>query len=216
MPAARDRQALVILIGALALANIARSTIVPDAAHFAFNLVTGGAAVAVGRWARVGRDEVGLARDAWRRGLAYGAAAAACVIVVLAAATIVPAADGALDDDRASIGAAELAARALVVIPIGTVLVEEVAFRGVLLGLALRLTSPVRAALLTAVTFGLWHVLPAWRADGAAVAAGALVATTAAGLVFGWLRTRSGSLLAPILAHLATNSGALGIAWLAR
>lgn len=115
--------------------------------------------------------------------------------------------------------------RALIVIPIGTVLVEELAFRGVLLGLLDRVTSPGRALVASAVVFGLWHLLPVWRgggagelgdADGAgrfgAVAA-TFVATFVAGLAFGWLRQRSASLLAPIAAHIATNSVVFVAAW---
>ena len=34
-----------------------------------------------------------------------------------------------------------------------------------------------------------------------------------AGVGFGWLRVKSGSLLAPVLAHIATNSLTFAIAW---
>jgi membrane protease YdiL (CAAX protease family) len=43
---------------------------------------------------------------------------------------------------------------------------------------------------------------------------GTVIATFMAGLVFSWLRLRSRSLIAPILAHIATNGLALLIAWL--
>lgn len=215
MAASRDAQALGVLVAVLVAANIVRSTVVPDGVHLAFNLATGGAAAAVARWAQLRDDELGLAPNTWRRGLRYGVAAGAAVLAVLVVASTVPLTRGAFDDERAAIGGAELAARVLFVIPIGTVLVEELAFRGVLLGLAHRVTTPAGAAALTAGLFGLWHVLPAWLADGPAIAAGTLLATTAAGFGFGWLRTRSGSLLAPSMAHLATNSGALVASWLA-
>jgi membrane protease YdiL (CAAX protease family) len=210
----RDRAALWLLVGSLAAANVVRSVALPDGAHFAFNVAVGGVALAIGWWASLSRDELGLGAGTWQRGLAYGVVAAAVVLLVLAVASAVPALDGSFDDDRADVSGAELAGRALVVIPLGTVLVEELAFRGVLLALARRVATPAAAAVLTAGLFGLWHVLPAWRADGAGVALGTLVATTVAGFAFGWLRTRSGSLLAPILAHVATNSGALAVAWL--
>jgi membrane protease YdiL (CAAX protease family) len=42
---------------------------------------------------------------------------------------------------------------------------------------------------------------------------GAVLVTACAGLVFCWLRLRSGSLVAPILAHAATNGLALTVAW---
>ena len=43
--------------------------------------------------------------------------------------------------------------------------------------------------------------------------AGAVVVTFLAGLVFAWLRLRSRSLVAPVLAHVATNGLALVAAW---
>jgi uncharacterized protein len=42
---------------------------------------------------------------------------------------------------------------------------------------------------------------------------GAVVVTSAGGMVFCWLRLRSGSLIAPVLAHVATNGLALAVAW---
>jgi uncharacterized protein len=65
-----------------------------------------------------------------------------------------------------------------------------------------------------------WHIRPtlqALRVNGLAGARGRTVAgvtvavatTTAGGVVFSWLRERSGSLTAPILLHVATNSGGL-------
>lgn len=211
----RPQAALGAAVGLLAAANVVRSTVVPDALHLAFNVATGGAVLALGRRARLSWDDLGLGAGRWRRGLAFGAVAGGAVLAAIAVGSLLPAADDAFDDDRAAIGGAELVGRALVVIPVGTVLVEEIAFRGVVLALAQRATTPARAAALTAGLFGLWHVLPSWLGDGPAVAGGTLVATTVAGLGFGWLRTRSGSLLAPVLAHTATNSGALVAAWIA-
>ena len=42
----------------------------------------------------------------------------------------------------------------------------------------------------------------------------AFVATTVAGVGFAWRRIRSGSLVAPIMAHVATNSVSLVAAWM--
>lgn len=75
--------------------------------------------------------------------------------------------------------------------------------------------SLVHATLLTAVLFGFWHVpgviAGADDADDVATvvsaAAGTVVATTVAGLVFIWLRRRSDSLLAPMLAHVRDELG---------
>ena len=114
-------------------------------------------------------------------------------------------------------------ARAFVVIPLGTVVLEELAFRSVLWGFLSRCLGEWRVLLTTSVLFGLWHVLPALRAGesnravadaageggSAAVVVGTVALTTLGGLVFGELRRRSGSVLASAGAHWATN--ALGV-----
>ena len=112
-----------------------------------------------------------------------------------------------------------VAYQALVRIPAGTVLWEEVAFRGVLQA-ALRRVLPGPAAIaVTSGVFGLWHVRPtvealrinqlaASRRAAAGPVAAAVAATAAAGLLLSWLRERSGSLAAPVLLHLTANCGA--------
>jgi len=100
-----------------------------------------------------------------------------------------------------------------VVIPLATVVFEEVIFRGVLLALLLRFTTRVRAILYGVIAFGLWHIPPALSdakgkgsIEAVGIVLGTIAFTTAAGVVFSWLRLRSGSLLAPIMAHIASNS----------
>ena len=105
---------------------------------------------------------------------------------------------------------------------------EELAFRGILLGSALRLWGSWRASLITSALFGLWHIEPTLhtmsdnRAVGGASASaggqvllvlGSIAVTFIAGLVFCWLRLRSKSLIAPVMAHVATDGLALAVAW---
>lgn len=90
-------------------------------------------------------------------------------------------------------------------IPVGTVLAEEAVFRGTLDPLLDEVAHPTLAAALGALDFGVWHVDPA-RSVGESVA-GTVAVTTAAGLVFGFLRRRTGSATAPALVHLAINAG---------
>ena len=105
-------------------------------------------------------------------------------------------------------------------IPLGTVVLEEFAFRGVLLGLLARMGPMKTAVAVSSLLFGLWHMRPtlgtlatndlaqsAWAQVGAVTAAVAL--TTVGGLLFCALRLASGSLVAPLIVHTATNSAAI-------
>lgn len=159
-------------------------------------------------------EQLGLGRAQLRGGLRLGALAALVVAVVITVAVAIPAtrsffASSSVDSDSA----ARHVLAPLLVIPLGTVVFEETIFRGVLLALLLRRCPRRAAVLVSSVIFGLWHLVPALSAaDGKAAAAalgtvvGTVAVTTAAGVIFAWLRLRSGSLAAPILAHVATNS----------
>ncbi len=205
------------------MASVSRSAVVPSGTHLAFNIGVAALVVALGSLAHLSADELGLARSGVGRGLRTGGVAFAAIAAVVTVAAAVPALQDAFDDERADVGLGGLLVRVLVVIPLGTVVVEELIFRGAVQGLLMRLTSVAGAVAVGAVIFGLWHVYPDWRAsvDGDAVAglgrAGAVaatfVSTTIAGALFGWLRARSGSLIAPVLAHLGTNTLALAAAW---
>ncbi|MCV7062573.1 CPBP family intramembrane metalloprotease, partial [Mycolicibacterium vaccae] len=93
--------------------------------------------------------------------------------------------------------------RLLLRIPLGTVCAEEAAYRGALAAAANAAFGRTGGRLLQATAFGLSHIADA-RATGEPVLPTVLV-TGLAGWVLGWLGERSGSVLAPILAHLAIN-----------
>jgi membrane protease YdiL (CAAX protease family) len=142
--------------------------------------------------------------EIWR-GLRLGAGAAGLVSAFVAATTQLP-------PVRAAMAERELPDPVLgwllVRIPLGTVWSEEAAFRGALGTLATEAFGPSRGRLLQAAAFGLSHVADA-RAVGEPVV-GTVLVTGVAGWAFAWLHAHSGSLVAPMLAHLATNeAGAL-------
>nr|WP_281497200.1 CPBP family intramembrane glutamic endopeptidase [Ornithinimicrobium sp. F0845] len=102
-----------------------------------------------------------------------------------------------------------------VFIPFGTVVLEEVAFRGVLPGLLdPRARSVTASVVVPALAFGAWHVVSAGdfvaaheegdRATGSV--RGIVAATTAAGLVLGAARRAGGHLAAPAMMHLTANA----------
>jgi len=105
-------------------------------------------------------DDLGLGRSGIGAGLRYGAGAFGVVLLVLLVAAAIPATNGFLHDSRAQIDGGRLLYELGVSIVLLTAIPEEFAFRGVLLGSALRLWGPWRASLITSALFGLWHIAP--------------------------------------------------------
>src|SRR5215471_4322278 len=214
-------------VAVLAAFAVARSFGLLGPAVISVSLLT--AALALIAWsAGATRADLGLARADMRAGLLYGAGAFGAVLLVLVVAAVIPATNGFLHDSRAQIGGGRLLYELGVSIVLLTAIPEEFAFRGVLLGSALRLWGPWRASLVTSALFGLWHIAPTLHtmSDNSAVrivsasvvgqslvVLGSIVVTFVAGLVFCWLRLRSRSLIAPVMAHVATNGLALAVAW---
>ncbi len=189
-----------IVIVTLAAYNVARSALLPGDTHFFANAVVAIGVVTLGLSFGLRRDELGLDSADLRSGLRLGVPVAVAIAAIVIVAALVPAAAGFFDDDRVDVSFAAMMLRVVVVIPIGTVLVEELIFRGVLHGLLLRRFHFIRAALLGALVFGLWHLFPVWRTyagntrfeDGTrwAEVAATFAATFIAGLGFIWLRHR--------------------------
>ncbi len=212
--------ALLLALGALLVANLLNNRLAPRA-YLGTCLGTVVLLVTAARQAGCCWACLGLGRDAMARGLAWGGAAFALVALGYATAATLPATRGLLLDRRAAgLDARGLLHQVLLRVPCGTVLLEEVAFRGVLYGLLQPAAGPVSATAVSALLFGLWHILPSRalptinpvlsRATGqgwtALVVAGAVVVSTLAGVVFCALLRHSGSLLAPAGLHLATNT----------
>ncbi|UQX10694.1 Rv0804 family intramembrane glutamic endopeptidase [Candidatus Mycobacterium methanotrophicum] len=141
--------------------------------------------------------------DGVRLGTAAGAAAATGVLAV----TSVPAVRRSMAERKLP---AAVSSWLAVQIPLGTVWAEEAAFRAALAAVAGRAYGASGGRLLQAVAFGLSHIVDA-RATGAPVLP-TMLATGGAGWIFGWLADRSGSLSAPMLAHLAINESAAAAA----
>jgi uncharacterized protein len=221
------RRCFVQAVAVLVLFTIARSLGLLGPLPVAVGLLT--AALILVAWAGgLIRADLGLGWTDVPAGLGYGAAAAGLVLLVLLVAALIPATNGFLHDSRAAISGGRLAYELGVSIVLLTAIPEEFAFRGVLLGSALRMWGPWRASLVTSFLFGLWHIAPTlgtmsdnheFRGVAASVAGqslvvfGAIAVTFAAGLIFCWLRLKSGSLIAPVMAHAATNGLALTVAW---
>ncbi|OBA73505.1 abortive infection protein [Mycobacterium sp. 1554424.7] len=184
--------------------------------------------VALMRYRGLGWADLGLGREHWRPGLAYALGAVAVVASVIAIGILLPMTRPMfLNNHYATISGALIAS--MVIIPLQTVIPEELAFRGVLHGALNRAWGFRGVALGGSLLFGLWHVATSlgltsnnvgftrlFGGGFAGMLAGvtlAVLATGAAGFVFSWLRRRSGSLIAPIALHWSLNGlGALAAA----
>ena len=219
------RRTLILTVAILVAYNVARG--LGSFPNHAGVIVLVVAIVAILGAGGISRSELGLEPKNLVRGAQFGLAALAATIAVLLVVAAIPATSGFLDDARAKVSGAHLGYEIFVSIFLVTVLPEELAFRGLLLATGRRSWSDLRAATVSSVLFGLWHISPTLgtmsanrQLTGAStlgtvgVVAGSVAITTVAGFVFCWLRLRSQSLIAPIVAHWATNSVALIAAWL--
>jgi membrane protease YdiL (CAAX protease family) len=136
----------------------------------------------------------------------------------------------AMHDERvAEMSGPRLMFQALVEVPFGTVLFEEIAFRAVLFSMLARRFGIIWAIVISAILFGLWHILPSIGTHEQSAALGSVVGegrrgnilavalsvltTTIAGVIFAGLRLVSGSVLAPMGLHWATNGMGYFFSW---
>ena len=175
--------------------------------------------------------ELGLGREHWKSGMGYALGAVALVVSVIAVGVLLPMTRPMfLNNHYAQLwGFSGAVIASMVIIPLQTVIPEELVFRGVLHGTLDRAWGFRGVALAGSLLFGLWHIATSLgltsnnvgftRLFGGGIlgmVAGvllAVLATGTAGFVFSWLRRRSGSLIAPIALHWSLNGlGALAAA----
>lgn len=183
-----------------------------------------GAGLVVGaRVAGLSWAQLGLGRDRLGSGCRWALASIGLVAGGYVVGVLLPLTRPGFEDVRYDLPLPDVLHRAFVAIPLGTVALEELAFRSVLWGVFARHLRPWQVLVSTSVLFGFWHLVPALRAGetnrgvsetvggagSAALVVGTVALTTVGGLVFGELRRRSGSVVASAGAHWATN--ALGV-----
>jgi membrane protease YdiL (CAAX protease family) len=180
------------------------------------------------RFNGAGWAELGLGRDHWKSGIGYALVAVALVVMAISVGVLLPLTRPMfMNNHYVTISGALVAS--MIIIPLQTVIPEELAFRGVLHGALNRAWGFRGVAVAGSLLFGLWHIATSLRLTSsnvgftrlfgggiAGMLAGvtlAVFATGAAGFVFSWLRRRSGSLIAPMALHWSLNGlGALAAA----
>jgi membrane protease YdiL (CAAX protease family) len=222
------------VLGTLVVSNVMANQVLPDWAYIPWNCTVAVVLVLIAvRLDGATANDLGLATRRLPDGLRWGAAVSGLMLTVYLIGLALPFTRELFNDDRADVGLSALLWRTLVAIPLGTVLMEEIAFRGVLPAMFRRRTAahangPLRADIYSALLFGLWHVLPSLDLTESnqalgdllpgpvgvvlAIAAG-VVGTAVAGMVLSWLRNRSGSLAAPAMVHISSNSIGYVLAW---
>jgi len=216
-----------VVVVVLALANLVAHFTTPWAAVATVPATAVGLVVLV-RCNGLSWAELGLGRAQWKSGLGYAVAAVLVVVSVIAVGAVLPwTRPMFLNNHYATVSGAVVAS--MLVIPLQTVIPEELAFRGALHGALHRAWGFRGVAAAGSLLFGLWHVATSLGLTSSNVGftrlfgggfvgmlAGvtlAVFATGAAGFVFSWLRRRSGSLIAPIALHWSLNGvGALAAA----
>jgi uncharacterized protein len=209
------------VIASLGVLNVAKH--VSPSAGVGLGVGAAAALLFAARAAGLSWEQLGLSRKNVRAGLVWGGGAVVAVGVVYLGGLLLPATRTAFLDARYHLEVSDALRTAFVVIPLSTVLLEEVAFRSVLWGMLKQHMGTTRVLLVTSSLFGLWHILPAMDFAAArglgqgsaspaattAVVVGTVLFTAAGGAVAGELRRRSGSVLASAGLHWATN--ALGV-----
>lgn len=171
----------------------------------------------------VGSTVFGLSTPAmglWGRSAWAGVAIGAAVMIPVYGMLGVEWGRAKLRDERlAGVRGGRAAFMLVVRIPVGTALVEEVLFRGVLLG-SLLAEGKATAIIVSSVAFGLWHVVPTAILAGrnrlpSVVVPLGVVATGIAGAFLSWLRLETGGIIAGTVLHAIVNVMGAGAAMIA-
>jgi membrane protease YdiL (CAAX protease family) len=219
-------RSVLAVVAVLVVGNVVSNRLLPAALYVPWNVLIAVTVVAIAT-REVSRESMGWRLD--RRVARWSLTLAGLTAAGLAIVAAVPAWSELFDDRRVSASTWTMLYHTVVRIPLGTVVLEEVAFRSVLPALFATRWSLRRAAVAASALFGLWHVLPATTlnrvnplttrlfgegADGVLAAVlFAVLSTFAAGLWWCWVRYRSGSVVTTVVAHVSTNSLAYLFAW---
>lgn len=221
--------ALVVII--LVLYNILFQRVAPTNQHLLWSLGGTFGLLAIGLLDGNSWTDMGLGWGYLFWGLMWGIASVGVVTLGYFIAASFRRGRDALHDERvSSLSGPRMMFNALVEVPFGTVLFEEIAFRAVLFSMLARRFGVVNAIIISAVLFGLWHILASIGSHEQSAALGSMVGTgrraailavvlsvvttAIAGVVFALLRLVSGSVLAPMGLHWATNGLGYFFSWI--
>ena len=148
------------------------------------------------------------------------------VVMILAAAAVSTVSPDLFLDQRHNKAPIEIFFYILFIIPLSSVLIEEVIFRGVIPFVLSKKSSIKSSYVVSSLMFGLWHVVTAGSVslnfarnqlipEAVMVSSTIVLFTFLVGLFFSWLRVRTKSLFAPIFVHWFSNGLGVLLAYLA-
>lgn len=221
---------LILVVVALVAFNIVNNRLAPQGHYLLWALGGSFGLLAIGLLDGNSWTDMGLGWAYLVPGILWGVASIAMVTAGYLIAAAFRHGRNAMHDERvAELSGPRLMFQALVEVPFGTVLFEEIAFRAVLFSMLARRFGVTWAIVISAILFGLWHILPSIGTHEQSAALGSVVGqgrrgnvlavllsvvtTTIAGVVFAGLRLVSGSVVAPMGLHWATNGMGYFFSW---
>ncbi len=227
----RRHWALLAAILALVFSNILSNRVLPEWAYVPWNVGMAFVLLGIAAQGGAGPIAVGLGIRHWHRPVGVGLLLAGGMAVIYALGLALPTfRDAFLDSRVADASTAQMVWVVLVQIPLGTVLLEEIAFRGVLpalMGAAPSIRWRWGPVLGSSLLFGCWHILPSIGMNKANAAIGdalgsdqrlttvlAVLSTLAVGVGLCGIARLGKGVKTSILFHWGTNSLAFFAAWL--
>jgi membrane protease YdiL (CAAX protease family) len=213
---------LAVVLVALVVLNVVNNRVAPQTHYLLWAFGGSVLLLAIGLLDGNTWTDMGLGWHYYVPGLIWAGLCIGLITVVYLVGSAFRRTREAFHDERmGELTGTGMAFQALVEVPFGTVLLEEIAFRSVLFSMLCRRYGLVWALVISSLVFGLWHILPSWGTHeqnpalgsvagsgvrGNVIAISLSVLTTAvAGVLFAGLRIVSGSVLAPMGFHWATN-----------
>jgi membrane protease YdiL (CAAX protease family) len=220
----------VVVVVLLLLINIVNNRVAPQTHYLLWSFGGSVLLLAVGLLDGNSWTDMGLGLHRIIPGLIWAGACIGLITAVYVIGTLFRRTRSAFHDERmGEMSGGRLAFQALIEVPFGTVLFEEIAFRAVLFSMLARRYGLIWAFVGSALLFGLWHILPSIGthennpALGSVVGKGrrgnilavllSVLTTALAGVLFAGLRVLSGSVLAPMGFHWATNGLGYAFSW---
>ena len=222
---------VAVVIGTLVVLNVVNNRVAPQTHYLLWSFGGSVLLLAIGLLDGNTWTDMGLGWAYLLPGLIWAAVCVGGVTAVYLGGSAFKRTRTAFHDERMSdLSGSRMVFQALVEVPFGTVLLEEIAFRAVLLSMLIRRCGLGWGVVIASILFGLWHILPSIGtheqnpALGSVVGEGrrgnilaivlSVLTTTLAGVLFAGLRLFSGSVLAPMGFHWATNGLGYAFSWL--